>query len=99
MAGLQAAAHWSTVVDFRWHKSTASPNCHEIPVSIPVPLPAQALAGAHAGATTVKAATILKVTAVDEALQVSPPNAGNQYCCPPPPCQPATAPAEKNDEF
>lgn len=32
-AGLQAAHHWNTVVDFRWHKSTHSPHWYEIPGS------------------------------------------------------------------
>jgi hypothetical protein len=32
-AGLEAAHHWNTVVDFRWHKSTHSPNWYEIPTA------------------------------------------------------------------
>lgn len=30
-AGLVTAHHWNTVVDFRWHKNTHSPNWYEIP--------------------------------------------------------------------
>lgn len=29
-AGLQTATHWNTVKDFRWHKTTHSPNWYEI---------------------------------------------------------------------
>lgn len=37
-AGLQQAAHWNTVKDFRWHKTTHSPNWYEItPDALPTP--------------------------------------------------------------
>jgi hypothetical protein len=84
VAGLQAAAHWNTVVDFRWHKSTASPNWFEIP--------ARMLAGAGVGAAQGGGdvpATVVSTEA--DALPVPSETAGKGSAPPPP--------VEDDDEF
>ena len=52
MAGLQAATHWNTVKDFRWHKTTHSPNWYEIPGSVADSLDPTGPAAAEPDSTT-----------------------------------------------